>query len=115
MHLYVQGFKLEICHYLPSRIAQIPIQCVMCRVVTSRMKSSWRPVTSGVPQGFILEPVLVNIFSNDLRDRTACTLIQFADSAKLGGVVDTPDGCAAIQRDLETLEKWVQSPAPGKE
>lgn len=99
-------FKLEICHYVPSRIVQIPMQCVVCRVVISHMKSSWRPITGGVPPGLILEPVLFNIFSYDLDDRTACTLNKFADNAKLGGVVDTPDDCAAVQRDLETLEKW---------
>jgi len=25
---------------------------------------------------------------------------------RLGGAVDTPDGCAAIQIDLEKLERW---------
>lgn len=27
-------------------------------------------------------------------------------SVKLGGMVDTPDDCAANQRDLDMLEKW---------
>lgn len=38
-------------------------------------------------------------------DRTASTPNGFAANAGLGGVVDTPDGCVAVQRNLETLEK----------
>ncbi|KAK4823901.1 hypothetical protein QYF61_007966, partial [Mycteria americana] len=81
------------------RWAESWLNCWAQRAVISSEKFSWR-------LGLIPVPTLFNIFSNDLANRTECNLSKFADKAKLGGVADTPDGCAAIQRDLNRLEKW---------
>lgn len=71
----------------------------------SSTKSSWRAVTGGVLQRSIPGPALFNIFINELDDGTECTLSRFA----LGGVADTPEGCAPTERDLDRLEKWADS------
>ena len=49
-------------------------------VEINNLTSDKRSITSGVPQGFILGPLMFIIFFNDLKDSISyCDSIQYAD------------------------------------
>ncbi|CAM4642329.1 unnamed protein product [Lepidochelys kempii] len=68
--------------------------------------SEWRRVTSGVPQGSVLGPILFNLFINDLEKGVNSEVAKFADDTKLLKIVKTKADCEELQKDLTKLSDW---------
>ena len=78
------------------------------RVVVNGVTSSWAPVTSGVPQGSLLGPILFVIFIKDLPDilpdETLAAL--YADDTKLYKSITSIGDCENLQQALTELDQW---------
>src|ERR1043165_1200231 len=69
--------------------------------------SDWANVTSGVPQGSVLGPVLFLIDINDIDDNLISKIGKFADNTKMSKSVSSVEGVQALQEDLVKLGNWV--------
>ena len=80
------------------------------RVVLDDSTSEWVPVTSGVPQGSLLVPLLFLLFINDMPDCTEHSILLslFADDAKCFRKNNNIDKFKRLQRDLNGLYEWSQ-------
>src|SRR5688572_8161057 len=68
--------------------------------------SYWSDVTSGVPQGSVLGPVLFLVYINDLDSNIISKLSKFADDTKLCKNVSNLEDVLLLQRDFDSLHKW---------
>ena len=80
------------------------------RVVVDGVASTWSPVTSGVPQGSILGPLLFVIFINDLPDFTVkeTETALYADDTKLQDTITSTNDCERLQQSLTNIDQiWL--------
>ena len=64
------------------------------------------PVTSGIPQGSVLGPLLFLIYINDLPDQIDSSVYMYADDTKLYREIKEPRDHDILQNDLSKLSDW---------
>ena len=76
------------------------------KVMVNGNESSNRPVTSGIPQGSVLGPILFVIYINDLPECVEANTYLFADDTKIFREIKTEADRKHLQDDLDKLQQW---------
>ena len=76
------------------------------RVTIGNNKSDWKTVSSGVPQGSVLGPLLFLIYINDLPEKMQHHFKMYADDCKIIGVIESNHDIIKLQTDIDEAVKW---------
>ena len=71
------------------------------RVVIDGYMAEWKNVSSGVPQGSVLGPLLSFIFINDLPDNIRANINLYANDSKIIGVITSEEDKISLQMEID--------------
>ena len=75
-------------------------------VVINGINSDEVPVSSGVPQGSVLDPILFLAYINDLPEQVKSRVRLFADDTAMYLAISSTTEGQVLQTDLACLEQW---------
>ena len=99
--LHHYGIRDQTLSWIKSFLADRSQQ-----VVLDGKLSSPAPVTSGVPQGTVLGPLLFLVYINDLPSRATSSERLFADDCLLYRVINGHRDTERLWADLNQLQEW---------
>ena len=94
------GIRSNLLQWIKSFLANRSQQ-----VLVEGHSSSPAPVTSGVPQGTVLGPLLF-LYLNDMPLKVSSTTRLFANDSQLYRKIKSPEDAPILQEDLNRLQQW---------
>ena len=78
------------------------------KVIINGVSSDPRNVTSGIPQGSVLGPILFVLYINDLPDviKHGSIPFLFADDTKIYHRINCTQDCEDLQEDIKAMQLW---------
>ncbi len=89
---------LSVDHQLPDRPQQL--------VRLGKFSSNTRTISTGAPQGCVLSPLLLSLYTNDCACKDpSVKLLKFADDTTLIGLIQDGDE-SAYRQEVKELSVW---------
>jgi hypothetical protein len=85
------------------------------KVTVNGAESKNHKVTSGIPQGSVLGPILFIIYINDMPECVDSTTYLSADDTKIFREIKSPNDEEILQNDLDELQKYLAIKVPSKQ
>ncbi|TRZ08579.1 hypothetical protein HGM15179_018527 [Zosterops borbonicus] len=117
--VFKTGKKEVLGNYWPDSLTSIPgnvMECLILKAISWHMdgKKVIRSTQHGFTKGKSCLANLISFYDKistwtDKGRLGRCLLSNFTGDTKLGGVADTPEYCAVLQKDLSRLERWAEN------
>ena len=104
----VHKLKLYNIGKLYSRWIESFLDSRQQKVIVNRVASDPKDVTSGIPQGSVLGPILFVLYINDLPDviKHGSIPYLFADNTKIYHSIRCNQECKDLQEDIKVMQAW---------
>ena len=100
-NIYAYGIRGKLYKWIEALLTNRK-QTVKVNGVSSREAT----VTSGIPQGTVLGPLLFVIYINDLLDNVKSNGLLFADDTKIFKAITEKNDALSLQDDINSMDKW---------